>query len=452
MVFKDLTPEEVLNLIEENNENMLMEYLEEQHPADIAELLEKIPDEKRLYIFNSLPPDKAVLVLEELDYDLRFYILNNLPYKYMTHLLKEMSADEITDFLGELPAEFSQKWLDLLEIREREDIRNLLKYEENTAGGLMTLEYIAFPFGYKIRDVLEKLPEMAPDAETIYYIYVTDKEKHLKGVVSLRDLILADPELTLEDVMLTDVKKVDANMDQEDVAKVFEKYGFLGLPVVDDKNILLGIITVDDVMDVLEEEATEDILKLAGTDSQRDIEGISPWYRACRRLPWLLVALFGQIISGAVISGFSKALEAVVALSFFIPVLMDMGGNVGTQSSAVVVRGIATNRINVRELWENIIREGFIGLILGSICGIIAALIVYLWQGIPALGLVVGISMTLTLTVAAVLGTFVPLTLNKLGKDPAVSSGPFVTTMLDIISLTVYFSSASLFIGYILQS
>ncbi|HHT71179.1 MAG TPA: magnesium transporter [Firmicutes bacterium] len=451
MTQDDLILREVMRLIEDDNTDILVDYLEELHPTDIANLFKDLPEGNREFIFNCLVSEKAVQVLEELEHDLRLYFLNNVPRNYMTRLLKEMSSDEIADFSRELPDELAERLLGMLAVGERSEIENLLEYDKSTAGGLMTTEYVAFHLDTSIKKVLDKLPDVAPDAETIYYIYVVDNENKIKGVISLRDLILAEPNLPLKEVMLTDVIRIDAGMDQEEVAKVFEKYGLLGMPVVDHDNTLLGIITVDDVFDIIEEEATEDILKLAGADVQLDVEDKSAWYRAYRRLPWLLIALVGQIFSGKVVSGFSETLEAVIALSFFIPVLMDMGGNVGTQSSAIIVRGLATDNIDTQKsIRDDIARESAVGLLLGAVSGIATALIAYVWQGIPMLGLVVGLSMTLTLTVAAALGAFVPLALNKIGKDPAVSSGPFVTTVLDVVGLLIYFGSASLFVGHLL--
>jgi len=307
----------------------------------------------------------------------------------------------------------------------------------------MTTEYVAFFSELKIKDVMEKLPELAPAAETIYYIYVIDDKNTLVGVVSLRDLILADPDSTLKEIMSTDVKKVYVDTDQEEVVMLMDKYGFLGLPVVDNKDRLLGIVTVDDAMDVLTEETSEDIYKLAGHTEYDDTEKMTTWRRAYKRLPWLLVALFGEMISGKVIHRYSDALEAIVALAFFVPILMDMGGNVGTQSSAIMVRGIATGQINPYKILQNIAREGLVGIILGIICGAVVAIVATVWQGVPEIGLVVGISMALSLVIAAVMGSLTPLVLNRLGKDPAVASGPFVTTSLDIVGLFIYFSSAT---------
>lgn len=442
-----MNTDKVMKMIKKRDKKNIRKYMKELHPAYIAEIIEDLPEDKKLYVFKLLNPLTAVEVLEELGYDNRLFILSNINASYAGYLLKEMSHDELVDFLNEIPSSLVKEWIQNLEQKDREDIKTLLTYPETSAGGIMTTETISFLYTNTAEEVMKKLPDMASEAETIYYIYVIDNRNRLIGVVSLRDLILADPDSRLEEIMFKDVKKVTVDTDQEEVARMMGKYGFLGIPVVDDKDHLLGIITVDDIIEVLQEEATEDIMKLSGTVETIDIEKKGPYQRALRRLPWLLVALFGEIISGGVIDGFSHALEAVVALSFFIPVLMDMGGNVGTQSSAIIVRGIATGNINPYEIGKNLFRETVVGVLVGVFSGLMVAGIAVLWQKIPTLGLVVGTAMTITLTTAAIIGTLIPLTLNRLGKDPAVASGPFITTALDISGLFIYFGSATLFMG-----
>lgn len=441
---KHIDLSQITQLLENNNKTHLKGYIYELHPADIAEIITNLEEEEyKISLFKLLHPQQAIEVMEELDYDQRLYILSNIKPQYAAYLLREMAADEVADFIGDLPPNSTGVWLDNLEKETREEIKKLLKYPPETAGGIMTTEYVAFFSELKIKDVMEKLPELAPTAETIYYIYVIDDKNTLVGVVSLRDLILADPDSTLKEIMSTDVKKVYVDTDQEEVVMLMDKYGFLGLPVVDNKDRLLGIVTVDDAMDVLTEETSEDIYKLAGHTEYDDTEKMTTWRRAYKRLPWLLVALFGEMISGKVIHRYSDALEAIVALAFFVPILMDMGGNVGTQSSAIMVRGIATGQINPYKILQNIAREGLVGIILGIICGAVVAIVATIWQGVPEIGLVVGISMALSLVIAAVMGSLTPLVLNRLGKDPAVASGPFVTTSLDIVGLFIYFSSAT---------
>ncbi len=422
--------------------------LKDYHPVDIAEIINELSDDEKVQLFKTLEFTQAVEVLEELDTYDKYILLSNINISYAVKLISEMSTDEVADFFGELDNEKKVKFLSLLKKQTQIDIKEILAYDKDSAGGRMTTEFIAFPKDMKAGEVIDKLGELSVDAETIYYVYVVDSDNKLVGVVSLRDLILAPADTAIEEFMWVDVKKVLVTEDQEEVAKLMKKYGLLALPVVDDDNELLGIVTVDDVFTVVEEEATEDMLKFAGSTELEtpEILKTSLWFRTKRRLPWILIAVVGEIISGSVINNFSHALQAVVALSFFIPVLMDMGGNVGTQSAAIAIRGLATGEIKPSMLWKNIAREAMVGLILGVSNGIIIAIVAYLWKGNATLGIVVGIAMTINLVLAAVLGSFIPLLWHKLGRDPAVASGPLITTILDILCIFIYFSTAVKFL------
>lgn len=437
--------EELRDILDGQEFEKLKAIINESHPVDIALYFDELSLPESLALFNALNFDNAVQVLEEIDSDKKYFVLTNIEKSYASRLIAEMSSDDVADFLGDLEEEQKRQILSLVEENEQADLKVLLTYDKNTAGGRMTTEYIAFPKDITAKDALNKLGEMAPDAETVYYCFAVDSEGKLVGVVSLRDLILA-PELTpIEKIMKTDVKKVHVLSDQEEVARLIKNYGFLALPVVDDDDVLLGIVTVDDAMTVVEEETTEDILKLSGSDFDDNMElgDISPWARAKRRLPWILVAIAGELLSGRVINGFSEALQTMVALSVFIPVLMAMGGNVGTQSAAIMVRGLATGGIEPSSMIKNILREARVGIILGAINGLLVAIVAYFWQGQVLLGFAVGIAMTFNLTLAAMLGAFIPLLWYNLGHDPAVASGPLVTTLLDILGLFVYFSTAT---------
>lgn len=437
--------EQIRAVLDEKNYNKLNSILEQYHPVDIAQVIEELSENESIKMFLALEFDTAVQILEEIDSHKKYFILSNVEHNYARKLIQEMSADDVADLLGDLREEEKRRILSLLGENQQIDLIDLLSYARNTAGGRMTTEYIAFPKELKAKDALNKLAELAIDAETIYYVFAVDSQGRLVGVVSLRDLILAPEQTPIEDFMQTDVKSVNVLQDQEEVARLIKKYGFLALPVVDDDNVLLGIVTVDDAMIVVEEETTEDILKFSGSDFNEkiDVGQVSPWLRAKRRLPWILLALVGEIISGRVINDFSDALQTIVALSFFIPVLMDMGGNVGTQSAAIMVRGLATGEINTSSIAQNVLREAAVGMILGILNGILVAAITYVWQGEVLLGVVVGCSMAFNLTLAATLGTFMPLVWFKLGHDPAVASGPLVTTILDILGLLVYFTNAT---------
>jgi magnesium transporter len=432
----------IKNTISKGDINALQRMLSDCHPVDIADILVDLSPDMSLKLFNMLNIDIASEVLAEIDSQKRYFFLTGIKPLHAAMLLGKLPFDDITDLLSNLDKELQDKILSLLKIRDKTDLKKLLQYDRNTAGGLMTTEYIAFQEQMKAGDVLNKLGELAPDAETIYYVYVVDDQNRLVGVVSLRDLILAPTDTQIGGFMKTDVKKVEASLDQEKVAKYIQKYGLLALPVIDESGILLGIITVDDVMEVIEEEVTEDILKFSGSDEKPISNGISTWLRAKRRLPWILIAVFGQIISGNMINNFSHAIQTFVALSFFIPVLMGMGGNVGTQSAAIVVRWLATGEISNYSIVKNIFREAAIGIILGCVNGILIAATAYILERNMIIAMVVGIAMIFNLVFAAVLGTFMPLLWYKLGRDPAVASGPLVTTLLDITGLFIYFSAA----------
>lgn len=437
--------EQIRAALDEKDYDKLNSILEQYHPVDIAQVLEELSDEEGIDLFLALDFDYALQVLEEIDSHREYFILTNVEHNYARKLIQEMSADDVADLLGDLEGQEKRRILSLLGENKQTDLIDLLAYAKNSAGGRMTTEYVAFPKELKAKDALKKLAELAIDAETIYYVYAVDSQGRLVGVVSLRDLILAPEETPIEEIMQTDVKRVNALQDQEEVVRLIKKYGFLALPVVDDDDVLLGIVTVDDAMTVVEEEMTEDILKFSGSnvDESIDVGLASPWARAKRRLPWILLAIAGEIISGRVINDFSAVLQTIVALSFFIPVLMDMGGNVGTQSAAIMVRGLATGEIKASSIAKNVLREAAVGVILGTVNGFLVAAITYVWQGEVLLGIVVGIAMIFNLTLAAMLGAFVPLLWYKLGHDPAVASGPLVTSILDILGLFVYFSTAT---------
>lgn len=438
-----LNLEEILNLLEKNDIKALEAMLQEKHPVDIAEIYNELPYKYCLAFFKTLDFEIALEVLENIDTEKKYYTLTNIETKYAVDFMEQMSSDIIADFVGELEDTQKVKIIALVNKKERKKLKGLLSYPIDSAGGLMTTEYIAFPKYMKAKNVINALEGLAPDAETIYYIYVIDSKERLVGVISLRDLILADKETPIEEFMIQSVKKIKATLDQEEVAKYMNKYGFLALPVVDEKGVLLGIITVDDVMPVFEEEVTEDILKLAGSGETIDTETTSPWDRAKRRLPWIIICILGELLSGKVINNYSNSLKTVIALAFFIPVLMDMGGNVGTQSAAIVVRGLATGKMDTENFGINIFREGVTGALLGAFNGILLAIIAILWQKDMKLAYIVGLSMAFNLTFAAILGTCMPFLWHKRGQDPAVASGPLVTTILDIVGLFIYFSVAT---------
>lgn len=424
--------------------------VEEMHPSDLAELVEKLNDEQKKELFEILDDDEAALIIPEMEDVDQVSLFQVLDKERASSILKEMSSDEAVDLLSDLPSAEAQELLTRME--DPEEIEGLLKFPEDTAGGLMTTEYLSLPENMPVEEAIQRLREVASEVEIIYYIYVINEENRLIGVISLRELISADDGTLLKDIMKTNVISVDVGLDQEEVARLVARYDLLAVPVIDEKESLRGIITVDDILDVIEEEATEDIYRLAGTSEVRGVELInaSVLNVSRKRLPWLIVSLMGGFFSGSVIGVFEETLQAVVILAIFIPVIMDMGGNVGSQSSTVFVRGLATGEIEADEVWRYFFREARIGLTMGIVCGLIIGVSAFFWQQLPYLGVIVAVTMFSTVTLAAIIGTLIPLFFWKMGADPAISAGPFVTTIKDVTGLLIYFYIATIFIDQLL--
>jgi magnesium transporter len=440
--------------VTERNEEQVKAELSLLQPADIAELLEELETPEQHWLIYFLDIDTAALVINELDSVLGGELLAGLNEERVLRILEEMPSDDAADLLGELSDGEQKRYLELLESQDQQDVRELMQYPEDTAGGLMTFEYVAIREDITAAKAIDVLRETAPDAETVYYVYVINIENQLVGVISLRELIIASPESLISDIMRRNVVSVPIDMDQEEVARIVSKYDFLAVPVVDHEKSLQGIITFDDVIDVIHEEASEDIYRMAGApgEEEEEEEGFFLRIKASlkARLPWLFVTMFGGLFSGKILSQFSGEISAVVALAFFIPLLTGMGGNVGTQSSTVTVRGIATGQIGNEDILRVILREALTGLAIGAILGIIVGGIASWWQNKPMLGMVVGLAMLGNMFTAATMGTLVPLFFRRIGIDPAVASAPFISTAIDITGLVIYSVLATLLIAYLI--
>lgn len=435
-------------LVAARDEKHLKQFLKDMHPADVAEILSHIDGKKeKQYLLAQLDSDQAALVLNEFDAEVVADLLQEVSPDRLSEIFEEMPFDDAADFLRELPEDDKEKFLDLFEDQDAEDVQELLDYREDTAGGIMTTEYVAVPLNITAARAIDVLRDIAPDAETVYYVYVINLKNQLVGVISLRELIIADPTSMVSDIMRKKVISVNVNEDQEDVARTVAKYDLLAVPVVDDEQHLIGIITVDDVIDVIHEEATEDLYRMAGTYSAEEDETVARFSTAFKsRLPWLLITLLGGLISGQVLNSFEQ-LNTVVALAFFIPLLIGMGGNVGTQSSTVTVRGIATGDVSAGTAMQTIIRESMIGISIGAVMGAIVAIAAFVWQQNFLLGLVVGLTMLANIFTAATMGTLVPIFLKRVGVDPATASAPFITTIIDIVGLVIYATLATILLG-----
>jgi len=330
-----------------------------------------------------------------------------------------------------------------MEEEEAQDVRELMRYDRNTAGGRMTTDFAQVEKGITVEETLRSLRKTAKDLEMIYYIYVADRTDKLLGVVSLKDLIIAQPEEKIDEIMHTKLIAIPIDMDQEQVAKRIARYDFLALPVIDKEGKIKGIITVDDLIDVIREEDTEDMYKFGAAGKHIDnYMSITPLSVAKHRISWLLILVVTGFISGTIMEEFSFALKNVVSLAFFIPLLMGSGGNAGTQAASVVVRGLAIGEVKLGDIWKVVKKEFLIGVTVGTALGILALLRALILQKNSLLGITVGLSMISTVTVATCLGSILPIISEKLGFDPAVVSGPLITTVIDISSLLIYFGIA----------
>lgn len=421
------------------------EYLE-LHPYDQAAVFEEQPEDIRKQIYSYLSPDETAEIMENVNWENADLYFTEMYSRYAAQVLAEMSADDAVDILKEMDKNKVASFITIMEKESADEIKHLLHYEDKTAGSIMTTEFVSVSAADTVREAMLHLRAEAPDAETIYYTYVVDQDKKLVGVISLRNLIIAEKDWLISEVMSDRIVSVAVGDDQEHVAQMMRDYDFLALPVVDFQNHILGIITVDDILDVMEEEADEDYSRLAGvSDTERGED--SAFVSARKRLPWLVVLLFLGMITASLISRFENTLSQVAILASFIPLIGGMGGNTGTQALAVAVRGMATGDVAKRGKMRMVMREGLTGIMTGLSCGIVITVVVAFWQQDFFLGLLVGLSIFATLIIATLAGAIIPLLMHKLNIDPAIASGPFITTINDIISILIYFGLATAFMG-----
>jgi len=386
------------------------------------------------------------MLLGELDEDTAVEIIEYLNIEDIVEIFESMPNDDVADLLGRLPEEMSQAILEKMKKDESEEVEDLLRYEDDTAGGIMVPDFIALGQDITAKEAIESLQKEHLEVEMAFYLYVIDEYGKLVGVSSLRQLVVVPPETPLKEFMTTDVFSVQTDMDQEEVAKIVARYDILAVPVVDVSHKLVGIVTVDDVIDIFRREATEDILKMAGA-GEEFVETKSVLKSTRIRLPWLFASCLGGIVAFFIIGKFESSLYKIAYLAAFIPVIMGMGGNIGTQSSTIVVRGLATGRINIRDFWTVVIKELAIGVILGLIYGLLIGSVAQFRYSIEALAISVALAVICSMSLAALIGSLVPMSFAKINIDPAVATGPFVTTAIDIIAVFFYFLIATTLLG-----
>ncbi|MDG0821563.1 magnesium transporter MgtE [Staphylococcus equorum] len=438
------------NLLLENHIDEFRNEFLAMHTYEQSEYFEDSNEEIRQRIFEVLSPEEVADFFEQLEIDEDEYesLFDTMDAEYASKVLEDMSYDNAVDIMNQLS---KQKIVSLLTLMKREDakeIKALLHYEEDTAGGIMTTEYISLKATMPVKEAMMHVKEQAPDAETIYVIFTVNDNKQLAGVLSLRDLIVAENDAYIEDIMSERVISANAADDQEDVAQKMRDYDFIAMPVVDYQDHLLGIITIDDILDVMDEEASEDYSRLAGV-SDVDATNDSIIKTARKRLPWLIILTFLGMITATILGSFEDTLSQVALLAAFIPIISGMSGNSGTQSLAVSVRNISTGEIYEQSKFKVALRETGSGFLSGLICSILLFLIILILYGQPILAVIVGASLTIAMTVGTLVGSMIPLVMDKLKIDPAVASGPFITTINDIVSMLIYFGLATSFMSYL---
>ena len=419
----------------------LLKLLDKTHPADMAWVFRHLSPAERKDIFNIIAQtDQVGEFLSEVDLAIMLDLVDDLTPKFMVAILSEMPSDDVADLLEAIPEDMANEIRRLMEKEDREEVDELLQYHPETAGGLMSPDFMALDGELSAGDAIKKIQELSEEMEMAFYLYITHGDGQLAGVISLRQLILHPPYRLLKNIMNSNVTSVATDTNQEEVAHVISQYNFLAVPVVDSNYNLVGIVTVDDIIDVIREEATEDFLQMAGAGKDREILLKSTFDNAMTRAPWLFASWIGGVLAMFIITYFDAELQKVLVLAAFIPIVMGMGGNIATQSSTIIIRGMATGRVNMQELSKLIFKEMRVGLILGAVYGLFLGILAFFGYAEPAnLGLVVGFSILFVMTLAATVGTFVPLILKRLDFDAAVATGPFVTTSIDILGVLAYF-------------
>ncbi len=441
--------EKLDHLIDQGWELEIIKLISTLHPADIADLIDALDEEKKKKLFGLLQIETASDVIMEVDDISRELLIEDMPQDKLTRIVDDMESDDATDLIAELSREQAQHVLGHIDKEDSEEVRELLKYDKETAGGIMQLELVAVPQGITVQDAIEHIRSSAGEVEDLHHVFIIDEAEKLVGVLPLRKLILASPASTVGSIMEPATIRVTPGIDQEKVADIFRKYDMVSLPVVDGDGRLLGRIMIDDVVDVIEQENSEDIMKMAGIPEEELVYGSNILAISRVRLPWLITNLFGGLLTGYLLWLFRITLGEVLALVTFIPVITAMGGNIGIQSSSIMIRGFAIGRVDFGNLRKCLFKEMRIGLLMGLACGVVAGCAAVLWHKNPLLGPIVALAMIIGITTAASMGTMVPAFFKKMKIDPAIAAGPFVTTANDIVGIIIYLGIATLFLKFL---
>ncbi len=429
--------DDIEELVRTDARAALLNIILDLHSADIASIINELPREEGRFLFEMLPPEEASEVLLDLHENVREDFFEELTAKRLSEIVEELDSDDAVDIVAEMDEEVAEQVLEKLEPEDSAELRELLSYEEDTAGGLMATEFPVVNLSGTVEDAIDAVRHTAEDTPDIYEVYVVDEDGVMRGIVDLKNLLLVKPRTPIADIYDAEVISVRTDVDQEDVANVMRKYDLITLPVVDGENHPVGIITFDDIADVIHEEAQEDIQRMSGIMEDSDTSSsVLDIFRG--RLPWLLVGFAGELLAALVLSSFEAQISLVIASAFFIPIIMAMGGNSGIQASSIVVRGLATGELALSRTFRRLSREFFAALLNGGILSILLFSVVYFWIGDARFGLTVCLSLLVVITNATLVGATVPVLLDRMNIDPALATGPFITTTNDALGLFIY--------------
>ena len=433
-----------VKLLQQRQYKAVRSILDVMNEVDIASLLSELEDRELALAFRLIPKDKAAEVFANMDSSMQKYLVEIFSEKELKELLDDLYMDDTVDILEELPANLVNRILDTVSTSDRALINQLLNYPEDSAGSIMTTEYVDIRENMTVAQAMAHIKQTGIHKETIYTCYVTERRR-LIGIVSAKDLMTTDDDVRIRDLMETEIISVGTHTDKEDVAQLFTRYDFLAIPVLDAEGLMVGIVTFDDAMDVMVEEATEDITKMAAINpSEKTYFETSVFAHAKNRIPWLLILMFTSIITGTIITKYENAFAAIPLLVSFIPMLMDTGGNCGSQSSTLIIRGIALSQIRFQDIFRVIFKEFRISLIVGSVLAVTNGVRIMIQYDDPALALVIALSLIGTVVAAKLVGCMLPLLASKAHLDPAIMASPLITTLVDIFSILIYFNIATI--------
>jgi len=434
---------EIKELIETKDFKGLRDFLRERHPADIVDILKELTPTERVMGFRLLDKNKISEVFALFELVEQEELLKQFTEQHAKEILIEMQPDDRTQLFDELPAHVVEKLLKLLPPLERKEANELLNYPDNSAGRIMTPEYVDLQIDMTVAKALEHIRKTGLNRETVYICYIVDETKKLRGVTSLKNIILANPDQLIKDIMNESVLYVHTTDDQEKAAQVVQKYDILAVPVVDNEDRLVGIVTVDDVLDVVQEEVTEDFQKMAGIQTiEEEYFRVGFFKRISNRISWLVILVIAAIISQTILKNYSGVLSSIIALTYFIPMLTGSGGNTGSQSSTLIIRALATGEVKFKDWWKILLRESKVGVTLGLVMGSIAFIIVVVTLGEITVALTVSISLCTVVSIGNIVGIAIPLFFKFMKLDPAFVSAPLIATLLDATGLIIYFEIA----------